>query len=166
MRGLEDVDLPFLGSKKESQKALRRAAGRLGELNEAPRKGGGATVAVGSEPSSELSLDVQLDYQQLPEARREAAGGPASKLLEEEYRGELRRLAGELEQLQPNLKAFEQLEQADQEAMAAEREVQRIRQKMEVAERSFQELRRQRREKFMGCFQKVQEEIQEVYRRW
>lgn len=146
---LEDVDLPFLGSKKECKAALRRV------------------VSAGSESSGhELSIDVQLDYQQLPEERRAAAGsGPASKLLEDEYRKELRRLGGQLEQVQPNLKAIDQLEEADQEAMAAEREVQKAKKKMEAVERSFEELRCQRREKFMQCFHQVQEEIQEVYRR-
>jgi len=146
---LEDVDLPFLGSKKDCKAALRRV------------------VSAGSESSGhELSIDVQLDYQQLPEERRAAAGsGPASKLLEDEYRNELRRLGGQLEQVQPNLKAIDQLEEADQEAMAAEREVQKAKKKMEAVERSFEELRCQRREKFMQCFHQVQEEIQEVYRR-
>eukprot|EP00435_Cladocopium_sp_Y103_P010821 s3311_g2.t2 len=145
---LEDVDLPFLGSKKDCKAALRRV------------------VSAGSESSGhELSIDVQLDYQQLPEERRAAAGsGPASKLLEDEYRNELRRLGGQLEQVQPNLKAIDQLEEADQEAMAAEREVQKAKKKMEVVERSFEQVRCQRREKFMQCFHQVQEEIQEVYR--
>lgn len=146
---LEEIDLPFLGSKKDSKAALRRVAQVAGEPT-----------------TNELSLDVQLDFQQLPEERRAAAtGGPASQLLEDEYRSELRRLGGELEQLQPNLKAFDQLEQADQEAMVAEREAQRARKKMEAVERSFEEVRCQRRETFMECFHKVQEEIQEVYRR-
>jgi len=145
---LEDVDLPFLGSKKDCKAALRQ-------------------IAAGGGPSShELSVDVQLDYQQLPEERRAAAaGGAASQLLEDEYRNELRRLGGELEQLQPNLKAFNQLDEADQEVMAAEREAQKARKKMEAVERTFEEVRSQRREKFMHCFQQVQDEIQEVYRR-
>eukprot|EP00434_Breviolum_minutum_P000424 symbB.v1.2.000360.t1/scaffold10.1/size534768/13 len=145
---LEDVDLPFVGSKKDCKAALRQ-------------------IAAGGGPSShELSVDVQLDYQQLPEEGKQrlgvaAAGGAASQLLEDEYRNELRRLGGELEQLQPNLKAFNQLDEADQEVMAAEREAQKARKKMEAVERTFEEVRSQRREKFMHCFQQVQDEIQE-----
>lgn len=76
--------------------------------------------------------------------------------------------------------AFDQLEQADQEAMAAEREdgspgvvalgwqAQRARKRMEdrgpggwlaygqAVERNFEEVRCQRREKFMECFHKAQ----------
>ena len=63
--------------------------------------------------------------------------------------------------------AFDQLEQADQEAMLAEREAQRARKRMEerrrsawvaswqAVERSFEEVRCQRRERFMECFHKA-----------
>eukprot|EP00913_Durusdinium_trenchii_P018370 g17257.t1 len=137
----KEIDLPFLGSKKDSKAALRRVAQVAGEPT-----------------TNELSLDVQLDFQQLPEESRSVV-----QLPQEAPRASCWRMSIEVNF--DAWEAFDQLEQADQEAMVAEREAQRARKKMEAVERSFEEVRCQRRETFMECFHKVQEEIQEVYRR-
>ena len=57
-------------------------------------------------PSDELLVDFSL----LPEEKQAASHGAAAQLLEAEYRTELERQRMELERLNPNLKATEQLQ--------------------------------------------------------
>lgn len=149
---LEDIALPFGGPLREAKNAAKKLSSLVADLD-------------ASSPA-EAAAELRVDFSKLPQAKRKAAtGGPATKLLEDEYRAELRRLAVDLEQLKPNLKALAQLEAMDQEALHAEREAQRARKRVEEADRSFETVRTARREKFMGCFRKVQDEIQHVYKR-
>jgi len=149
---LEDIALPFGGPPREAKNAAKKLSALVADLD-------------ASSPA-EAAAELRVDFSKLPQAKRKAAtGGPATKLLEDEYRAELRRLAVDLEQLKPNLKAIAQLEAIDQEALHAEREAQKARKRVEEADRSFETVRTARREKFMGCFRKVQDEIQHVYKR-
>lgn len=140
---LEDVELPVL-----SRKALQDLA--------APPAG----------PEGALSAaDVEVDLSALSEDRRAVTSGPAVKLLEKEYREEIQRLELELEQLQPNLKAMEQLQGASAQVLDATHEAVAARKGIEAVVTRFEAVRRARRERFLQCFQNVQQEIDGVYKR-
>ncbi|OLP91943.1 hypothetical protein AK812_SmicGene26308 [Symbiodinium microadriaticum] len=155
---LEDIALPFGGPPREAKNAAKKLSAALVADLDAP-------LDLGKSSPAEAAAELRVDFSKLPQAKRKAAtGGPATKLLEDEYRAELRRLAVDLEQLKPNLKAIAQLEAIDQEALHAEREAGQESIKRLIVEKIVG-LKPGRREKFMGCFRKVQDEIQHVYKR-
>eukprot|EP00931_Biecheleriopsis_adriatica_P114631 TRINITY_DN90554_c0_g1_i1.p1 TRINITY_DN90554_c0_g1~~TRINITY_DN90554_c0_g1_i1.p1 ORF type:complete len:1248 (-),score=332.95 TRINITY_DN90554_c0_g1_i1:339-4082(-) len=142
---LEDVALPISGA--TGQAALKKV-----------------TAAVSG--TTDRTATIQIDFSGLSQERRNAAsGGAAAELQEEDLRTELRRLEAELEQLRPNLKAQEHLKRADKDAQDAEEKAEKAQKHMKDCERRFEEVRIARRDKFMSCFRKVQEEIKVVYKR-
>jgi len=155
---LEDVEVPLL---QGGQEALQDAAVPLCDAGAAaPDAGGDEAMA---EPVA--AADVAVDLSSLPEEKRAVASGPVVKLLEEEYRNELCRLEGELERLRPNLKAIGQLANATGEADEAAQEAAAARRDYEEVGSRFEAVRKARRERFMECFRKVQDEISTVYKR-
>eukprot|EP00442_Polarella_glacialis_P052232 CAMPEP_0115079296 /NCGR_PEP_ID=MMETSP0227-20121206/18030_1 /TAXON_ID=89957 /ORGANISM="Polarella glacialis, Strain CCMP 1383" /LENGTH=1260 /DNA_ID=CAMNT_0002466785 /DNA_START=62 /DNA_END=3844 /DNA_ORIENTATION=- len=149
---LEDVELPLLSAGRAALQKLAVAVAAAGP-EQSPSK-------------VDQAANLEVDFSALSAAKKAAAtGGPAAQLLEAEYRGELRRLDGELEQLRPNLKAVEKLAEAEGQAMDAEYEAQRARKSIADIHNRFEVVRLARRERFLSCFHKVQDEIKSVYKR-
>ena len=73
-------------------------------------------IASDSQPASgptqqaPTATDLVVDFSLLPEEKQAASHGAAAQMLEAEYRAELERMRSELERLNPNLKATEQLQ--------------------------------------------------------
>lgn len=150
---LEGIELPFLrGGGRAALQKMAAAITRAGP-GQSPQR---------ADPTAEF----EVDFSKLPDEKKAAAtGGPATAMLEAEYRNELRRLDNELEQLRPNLKAIEQLAEAEDQAMDAEYDAQLARKRIEAIHVRFETVRVARRERFMNCFNKVKDEIQTVYKR-
>jgi len=150
---LEGVEVPVLGG----------SAGALQDLVEASQPVS-APAGAGAGPGEGASA-IAVDFASLPQEKRAASCGPAARMLEEEYRSELDRLAVELKRLSPNLKATEQMRGVAEHVQAASHEADAARKEIEDVDAKFEEVRKQRKERFMECFQKVSGEISEVYRR-
>eukprot|EP00930_Biecheleria_cincta_P002590 TRINITY_DN103598_c0_g1_i1.p1 TRINITY_DN103598_c0_g1~~TRINITY_DN103598_c0_g1_i1.p1 ORF type:complete len:1252 (-),score=375.66 TRINITY_DN103598_c0_g1_i1:383-4138(-) len=151
---LEDVKLPLISPVQSLRKLAEDMAAEV--QGKRGKKPGDALQAAET---------LEVDFSGLSEEKRKAAdGGPAAKVLQEECLEQLRAMERDLEQLQPNLRASKQLEDAEQQALAAEREAQRATKSIEDVKSSFHEIRSARRDRFMVCFHEVQKEIQEIYR--
>eukprot|EP00927_Polykrikos_kofoidii_P035146 TRINITY_DN29720_c0_g1_i1.p1 TRINITY_DN29720_c0_g1~~TRINITY_DN29720_c0_g1_i1.p1 ORF type:complete len:1303 (-),score=285.99 TRINITY_DN29720_c0_g1_i1:36-3944(-) len=112
-----------------------------------------------------LNPSAEIDFRRLSPEKVAAATGPAAQLLEEEFRVQIRQNALDLERARPNLKAFKQLkeitnhaERCAKEAAVAHAEIEKIRTK-------FEKVRHERRELFMGCFERVSDEVSHTYKR-
>jgi len=152
---VEDAKLPLLSPVENLQKLAEDMAAEVQGKK-------------GKKPGDALKFaeTLEVDFSGLSEEKRKAAdGGPAAKQLEEEDCERLRSMERDLEQLQPNLRASKHLGEAEQQALAAEREAQRATKRIEDVKRSFHEIRSARRDRFMVCFNEVQNEIQEIYKR-
>lgn len=151
---LEDVKLPLISPVDSLRKLAEDMAAEV--QGKRGKKPGDALQAAEA---------LEVDFSGLSEDKRKAAdGGPAAKLLQEECYEQLRAMERDLEQLQPNLRASKQLEDAEQQALATEREAQRATKSIEDLKCTFHEIRSARRDRFMVCFHEVQKEIQEIYR--
>lgn len=146
---LDDVDIPLTS----------RAAGGREALTD-------VAAAVAAEPGQQdPAAALSVDLARLPEEKRAVTSGAAAKMLIDEYREELRRINGELERLQPNMKVTEQLAAAQEQADEATKEAMDARKKIEDVEAQFEITRKARRERFMECFQKVADEISTIYKK-
>merc|ERR1712100_394399 len=85
--------------------------------------------------------------------------------MEEEYKSELKRLADEMERLSPNLKAIDQLSTVTEQVQNMSHEADAARRQIEEVDVKFEAIRTSRTEKFMNCFQRVQAEIDGVYKK-
>eukprot|EP00930_Biecheleria_cincta_P061734 TRINITY_DN4729_c0_g1_i1.p1 TRINITY_DN4729_c0_g1~~TRINITY_DN4729_c0_g1_i1.p1 ORF type:complete len:1235 (-),score=374.74 TRINITY_DN4729_c0_g1_i1:275-3979(-) len=147
---LEDIEVPFLRGGAEALQDLAAESQAASSASSTPGDAGAIIV----------------DFSLLPEEKQAASGpGPAAQMLEEEYRSELERFRVELERLSPNLKAIDQMQGVAENVQAASSEADAARRDIEDIEAKFQEVRKERKERFMECFKAVAEEIGSVYRR-
>jgi len=143
---LDGIELPLLGGRTWDDLREMVASASSQEGGEDP-----ATV---------------VDLEQLPPEQREAAeaGMAAAELMESEYRERLSKREKDLERLQPNLKADDLLSDAVKQAQGVAQEVADGRAGIDEVTRRFEDVRQRRRDRFMRCFNVVQEEINGVYR--
>mmetsp|Transcript_10485 Transcript_10485/g.23833 ORF Transcript_10485/g.23833 Transcript_10485/m.23833 type:complete len:1232 (+) Transcript_10485:70-3765(+) len=126
--------------------------------------GGGKPGVAAASTALATAVGFQVDFAYLPEEKRALCRGPAVKMMEEEYRDNLQRMAVELQRSAPNMKAARQLESTQQHFNDASDAVQVAHREMKEVEAKFEEVRKARRAAFLGCFRKVASEINGVYR--
>mmetsp|Transcript_41940 Transcript_41940/g.98382 ORF Transcript_41940/g.98382 Transcript_41940/m.98382 type:complete len:1245 (-) Transcript_41940:89-3823(-) len=151
---VDDVDVPL------SQPSA-------GALQDAPGAGGSSSSSApppAAPPVSGGETPISIDFTSLPEEKRALFRGPAVKMMEEEYRDNLQRMAVELQRAAPNMKAANQLSNAEKEMEEATEAVQSAHREMKEVEVQFEEVRKARREMFLECFRKVAAEISGIYR--
>jgi len=147
---VEDVELPRLPS---------------GD-GEAPREGADAPDAGNAGPL-DFSLVPEHIRNVVTESVAHAAGGQvqAVQLLEREYQSKLRQLDAELQRIRPNMKAIDQLSQANEDFEDLVKEAVTAREQLEEVEGRFEHVRAERIRLFMECFLKVSAEIGTIYKR-
>jgi len=150
---LEDIEIPLLNGEFEA----------LQDLAEAPSQPASAPTQRPMHEGDEA--DFAVDFRSLAPEKQAASSGPAAKMLEEEYRSEVSRLAVELERLSPNLKAIDQMAGVTETVTHASTEAEMARREIEDIETRFEAVRKARKERFVDCFGKVQAAIGETYRR-
>lgn len=156
---LEDVDVPLVGS--GDREALQEL---VASMSRGQWEAGNAGDAAAGGAAAVDDIADTVDLSRLSAAKRAATSGPVATMIEDEYREKLDRLARELEQICPNMKAMGQLSDAVQQADGAERSAAEARSDIEDVERRFESVRQARTKQFTACFKIVREEIDAVYR--
>eukprot|EP00746_Dinoflagellata_sp_MGD_P034051 gnl/MRDRNA2_/MRDRNA2_18127_c0_seq1.p1 gnl/MRDRNA2_/MRDRNA2_18127_c0~~gnl/MRDRNA2_/MRDRNA2_18127_c0_seq1.p1 ORF type:complete len:523 (+),score=171.57 gnl/MRDRNA2_/MRDRNA2_18127_c0_seq1:293-1861(+) len=153
---LEDVEIPLLRGQAEDLREVAEKDSQTFSQSQGTQ---------GTQEAADQRQPVVVDYSKVPMEKREVAPGPASKMMEEEYKGELKRLTDEMERLSPNLKAIDQLSTVTEQVQNMSHEADTARRQIEEVDAQFETIRKERTEKFMNCFQRVQAEIDGVYKK-
>lgn len=105
-----------------------------------------------------------VDFRGLPDAQCAVRDKVAAAEVEETYRADIKKFAGELERLQPNLKAIQQLLHVSEQVELVQQDTVSVRHSLEDVEVRFEAVRKERKARFMACFNSVQEELKLVYK--
>lgn len=84
--------------------------------------------------------------------------------IKKDFEGKIGELRGEIEQMQPNMKAVEQFEDVSTRHKTSSETFDQAREEARDATALFNEVKQKRHDAFMGCFNHVSESLQAIYR--
>jgi len=117
----------------------------------------------GEDVKNDDRLYQKVDYSTLPRPLRNLKDESDLRRLRDEYTSKISELTTELSLMTPNLKAGEKLEGMESRLRDVEGEVENVRGKVKVVNENFENVRRERRERFVTCVETISEHLRSIY---
>ncbi|XP_015706397.1 structural maintenance of chromosomes protein 1A-like, partial [Coturnix japonica] len=152
---MQDIKLPL-------------SKGTMDDISQEEGSGGGEEGGSGSQRSSSLYARealIEIDYSDLPDELKDAQA-------EEEIRQEMNQLQQRLTEQQsvlqriaaPNMKAMEKLESVRDKFQETSDEFEAARKRAKKAKQAFEQMKKERFDRFNACFESVATNIDEIYK--
>ncbi|KFV62823.1 Structural maintenance of chromosomes protein 1A, partial [Dryobates pubescens] len=152
---MQDIKLPL-------------SKGTMDDISQEEGGGGGEEASSSSQRTSSLYARealIEIDYSDLPEELKDAQA-------EEEIRQEMNQLQQRLTEQQsvlqriaaPNMKAMEKLESVRDKFQETSDEFEAARKRAKKAKQAFEQMKKERFDRFNSCFESVATNIDEIYK--
>jgi len=129
-----------------------------------PLLDGGSLEALMFAGDEEERETFAVDFRGLPGAQHAVRDSVTAAEVEERYREDITKISAEIERLRPNLKAIQQLLHVSEQVDVAQQNAVLARRSIVDVEVRFEAVRKERKARFMACFNHVQEELKSVYK--
>lgn len=106
----------------------------------------------------------QIDFSSLPKKEKAAKAREDQEAARKRYHDRIAELQGEVERMQPNMRALEKYEEMGRRVKEAGEEYEAAKKAAQEANARYSSLRQERHEKFMDCFGHVSDALTVIYK--